>query len=116
MNDSYVRGVLCPFNNNLKNIRSFALKLSAFRRFHQVIAAHFGVEKHPLRSLHKVEMTKGKGLRALKPFTLCLLPLKILFCVCLAHAGQRRLAIPAPAGVAFQKAYPVRTELLLRNF
>ena len=48
------------------------------------------------RFLHKVEMTalrngetaRGSGLCALKPYTVYLITLKILFCVCLAHARQ----------------------------
>ncbi|GAA4790846.1 redoxin domain-containing protein [Olivibacter ginsenosidimutans] len=59
MNDLYVRGELCPFRNQYKNIRAKALKLSAF----SFVLSTF------------------------------------LFCVCLAHAGQRE-NFPAAAGVA----------------
>jgi len=69
---------------------------------------------HSARSaaIPSIEMTSGKGMRALKPFAPYLLPLKILFCVCLAHAGQRGLAFPAAAGVAFQQAYPITGTVL----
>ncbi|MFC6101218.1 TlpA family protein disulfide reductase [Olivibacter domesticus] len=49
------------------------------------------------RSLHKGEMTRGKSLAS---YVLSLATIKILFCVCLAHAGQRGLGNPAAAGVA----------------
>jgi len=39
------------------------------------------------------------GLSYLKPYTSCLITLKILFCVCLAHAGQPRV-LGAATGVA----------------
>jgi len=115
MNDLYVRGGLCPFRNQYKNIRFKALKLFAFRRFlHSALA----------RAMSTVEMTMGTGFKLfalsfalLKGFPLLKrttyhLKLKrlsafsfmlstFLFCVCLVHAGQRGLTIPAATGVAF---------------
>ena len=44
-----------------------------------------------------VEMTGGKSLAS---YVLSLATIKILFCVCLAHAGQRGVGSPAAAGVA----------------
>ncbi|HWV73240.1 MAG TPA: SusC/RagA family TonB-linked outer membrane protein [Pseudosphingobacterium sp.] len=38
--------------------------------------------------------------------------LTILFCVCLAHAGQRGVGNPAAAGVAFQNSYAVTGRIL----
>jgi len=58
--------------------------------------------------LRKVDLTiKGRfALRGLKPnnsyIIAAALAVKILFCVCLAHAGQRGVGSPAAAGVAFQ--------------
>ncbi|MDM8176408.1 SusC/RagA family TonB-linked outer membrane protein [Olivibacter sp. 47] len=66
------------------------------------------------RFLHKVEMTalrngemaRGSGLSVLKPYTIYLITLKILFCVCLAHARQSS-SPEAAHGVALQDVYPI---------
>ncbi|HWV71165.1 MAG TPA: TlpA disulfide reductase family protein [Pseudosphingobacterium sp.] len=46
---------------------------------------------------HKVEMARGKSLAS---YVLYLATIKILFCVCLAHARQQGLCTPVATGVA----------------
>ncbi|MFD2960155.1 MULTISPECIES: SusC/RagA family TonB-linked outer membrane protein [Olivibacter] len=48
----------------------------------------------------------GRPLRVLKPYTVYLITLKILFCVCLAHARQSS-SLEAAHGVALQDVYPI---------
>lgn len=50
-------------------------------------------------SLPSVEMMRGNALLTLKPYTIYLIALKILFCVCLAHARQSS-SLEAAHGVA----------------
>ena len=61
------------------------------------------------RSLHKGEMTRGKSLAS---YVLYLATIKILFCVCLAHARQQGLGTPVATGVAFQNSYAVTGKIL----
>ncbi|MCL4639491.1 MAG: SusC/RagA family TonB-linked outer membrane protein [Olivibacter sp.] len=49
--------------------------------------------------------------RALKPYTIYLTALNVLFCVCLAHARQSS-SPEAAHGVAFQKSYPITGTVL----
>src|SRR5690606_3062743 len=46
------------------------------------------LRKVEMTALRNVGMARGSGLCALKPYTVYLITLKILFCVCLAHARQ----------------------------
>ncbi|MEH6305577.1 SusC/RagA family TonB-linked outer membrane protein [Olivibacter sp. CPCC 100613] len=61
-----------------------------------------------------VNMTLNQGgvaLRALKPYTIYLTALNVLFCVCLARARQSS-SPEADHGVAFQKSYPITGTVL----
>ncbi|WP_166670658.1 SusC/RagA family TonB-linked outer membrane protein [Olivibacter sp. XZL3] len=61
-----------------------------------------------------VDMTLNQGgvaLRALRPYTIYLTALNVLFCVCLAHARQSS-SPEAAHGVAFQKSYPITGRVL----
>ena len=53
--------------------------------------------KVEMTTCHKVEMARGKSLTS---YVLYLATIKILFCVCLAHARQQGLGTPVATGVA----------------
>ncbi|MCL4640313.1 MAG: SusC/RagA family TonB-linked outer membrane protein [Olivibacter sp.] len=100
MNDLYVMGVVCSFIklNSKSSCSSRVRRLMAFvwRFLHKV----------EMTALRKVKITRGSGLCALKPYAVYLITLKILFCVCLAHARQSS-SPEAAHGVALQDMYPI---------
>jgi len=57
---------------------------------------------------------RGRGcLRIPKPYAIAaVIAVKILFCVCLAHARQQGLGTPVATGVAFQNSYAVTGKIL----
>jgi len=65
--------------------------------------------KFAYRFLRKVETARGKSLAS---YVLYLATIKILFCVCLAHARQQGLGTPVATGVAFQSTYPLTGKVL----
>jgi thiol-disulfide isomerase/thioredoxin len=83
MNDRRVMGVVCPLNKLTDLTKRFFDKLRM--------------------TIGKLEVTIGwRPLRSksLMSCFLCLVSIKILFCVCLAHARQQGLGTPVAIGVA----------------
>src|SRR5690606_16470730 len=89
MNDTIVWGLLCPMHLPLAVSRQLSAKVS---------------------SKNSNKRNKGVALRTLKSSTIYLITLKLLFCVCLAHARQQdsyRISgtvLSAATGVALEGA------------
>ncbi|WP_134090077.1 SusC/RagA family TonB-linked outer membrane protein [Olivibacter sp. XZL3] len=97
MNDKIVRAVLWPKHK----LSEISCQLSAG---YQIKKRNKDKRKRRTTSGRDERPTKGQALRPLKPYAFYLITLKILFCVCLAHARQSS-SPEAAHGVALQSFY-----------